>query len=156
MFHALMHHPFMERLRKPCYGDAAKLIPRLTVGGIFARYGYMKFTMGIGGVAGYFGKLGIPAPGVLAPFVAGLELFGGILLMLGFATRLIGFLLSATMLVAIGTAFGWKFSKAELELLLGVVALSLSLSDGGAYSLDAWLLARSRKAHASALPAVKA
>jgi len=51
-------------------------------------------------VTGYFGDLGIPAPGLMAPLISGLELGGGILLTVGLASRLIAFLLMCNMLVA--------------------------------------------------------
>jgi putative oxidoreductase len=48
----------------------------------------------------FFSSLGIPAPGIMAPFISCLEFFGGILLLVGLGTRLIAFLLSGNMLVA--------------------------------------------------------
>ena len=51
-------------------------------------------------VKDFFSTLGIPAPGVMAPFVSCLEFFGGILLIVGLCTRLIGLLLAGNMLVA--------------------------------------------------------
>ena len=35
-----------------------------------------------------FSQLGIPAPQILAPFVSGVEFFGGILLLIGLMTRI--------------------------------------------------------------------
>src|SRR5271156_2884410 len=51
-------------------------------------------------VTGFFTSLGIPLPSVNAPFIAGLELVGGILIMLGLGSRLLALLLAADMLVA--------------------------------------------------------
>ena len=51
-------------------------------------------------VRDFFSSLGIPAPGVMAPFISCLEFFGGILLIAGLGTRLIGLLLAGNMLVA--------------------------------------------------------
>lgn len=51
-------------------------------------------------VTNYFATLGIPFPGLNAPFVAGLELVGGMLLVVGLASRPIGLMLSVNMLVA--------------------------------------------------------
>jgi len=55
-------------------------------------------------VTGFFASLGIPFPGLNAPFVAGLEFAGGILLILGLASRPIALLLTGNMLVAYLTA----------------------------------------------------
>lgn len=55
-------------------------------------------------IAGFFGSLNIPLPGVAAPCIATLECVGGILLILGLGTRLVAFLLSCNMLVAFWTA----------------------------------------------------
>lgn len=55
-------------------------------------------------VTEFFGSLGIPAPGINATFVAGLEFVGGILLILGLGSRLISLLLTANMLMAFVTA----------------------------------------------------
>jgi putative oxidoreductase len=48
----------------------------------------------------FFASLGIPAPGLVEPAVSCLELLGGILLIVGLASRLTGFLLACDMFVA--------------------------------------------------------
>src|SRR5580692_9825254 len=55
-------------------------------------------------VTSFFESLNLPAPGLTAHFVSGLELVGGILLILGLATRLTGLVLTVNMLVAYWTA----------------------------------------------------
>ena len=55
-------------------------------------------------VTAYFASLGIPLPGLNAPFVAGLEFAGGLLLILGLGSRPIALLLTGDMLVAYLTA----------------------------------------------------
>lgn len=55
-------------------------------------------------VTDFFTSLNLPAPGVTAHFVAGLEFFGGILLILGLGSRLIGLVLTVNMLAAYWTA----------------------------------------------------
>jgi putative oxidoreductase len=55
-------------------------------------------------IADYFTSLNIPFPAASAHFIAGLEFFGGLLLILGLGTRLVGLLLAANMLVAYWTA----------------------------------------------------
>ncbi len=55
-------------------------------------------------VIGFFTDLGIPAPALNAAFVSGLELGGGLLLMLGLASRPIAFMMTINMLVAYITA----------------------------------------------------
>src|SRR5438105_11616596 len=85
----------------PLYPAYGIFIVRITTGALFAVHGYQKFAGGIGGVVGFFSKLGLPAPGLLAPFIAGLELIGGILLILGVGTRWISVLYGCAML---GTA----------------------------------------------------
>jgi len=68
---------------------------RVMTGLLFAVHGYQKFAAGIGGVVGFFAKIAIPLPGLMAPFIATLELVGGILLILGLATRVLGCLFAA-------------------------------------------------------------
>ena len=55
-------------------------------------------------MSGFFASLGIPFPAFNAHFIAGLEFFGGLLLILGLASRLTGLLLAGNMLVAYWTA----------------------------------------------------
>ncbi len=51
-------------------------------------------------VTAYFTDLGIPAPGIATPLISALELAGGILLVLGLASRLIALLLTCNMIAA--------------------------------------------------------
>src|SRR5207248_1715352 len=64
----------------------------------------------------FFRSLGIPAPELQAPFVAGLELVGGSLLLLGLFSRLLAAPLIGTMVVAIATA-----KKDDIESLTDVL-----------------------------------
>jgi len=75
------------------------LFVRLYWGWQFAQTGWGKLH-NLSHVKEFFGSLGIPAPGVMAPFVSCLEFFGGILLIVGLGTRLIGLMLAGNMLVA--------------------------------------------------------
>jgi putative oxidoreductase len=58
----------------------------------------------IDGFTGLFVNLNIPFPAFNAHFIAGLEFFGGILLMIGLGTRLVAVLMICNMLVAYWTA----------------------------------------------------
>jgi putative oxidoreductase len=122
----------------PLYPGYGIFIVRITMGALFAVHGYQKFAGGIGGVVSFFSKLGVPAPGVLAPFVAGLELVGGILLILGVATRWISALFACEMLVT--TVFvqipakGWN--GADLDRMLLAAALLFILAGPGALAVQ--------------------
>jgi putative oxidoreductase len=89
-------------LHPPVTGPRATMIIRFMAGGVFFWEGMLKFVYVNQGV-GRFTKLGIPFPLVTAPFVGCLEIVGGLLLMLGFATRLITIPFIVEMLVAIAS-----------------------------------------------------
>jgi putative oxidoreductase len=79
------------------------LVVRLYWGWQFMETGWGKLT-DIGKVVGFFTELGIPAPALNAYFVSALEFGGGVLLILGFGSRLIALPLVIDMLVAYITA----------------------------------------------------
>src|SRR5580693_1164989 len=54
-------------------------------------------------VIGFFTSLGIPAPAANAYFVSGLECFGGLLLIVGLASRPLALMVAISMCVAYGT-----------------------------------------------------
>src|SRR5579884_2087334 len=76
---------------------------RLFWGWQFMLTGWGKFHR-IPGVIDFFRSLGIPAPAFNAYFVSGLELVGGVLLMLGLVSRWIALPLTIDMIVAYATA----------------------------------------------------
>jgi putative oxidoreductase len=55
-------------------------------------------------VSEFFASLGLPAPGATATFVATFEFVGGILLIVGLASRLVGLMLAVDMFMAYVTA----------------------------------------------------
>lgn len=130
--------------------DVGFLILRIVVGVIFMYHGYPKLPLpnspmgGPKGFGGFLGQMGIPFPGLMAWVVALVEFVGGFLLILGFATRLIGLLLAINMVVAIWKAkigvmkvgfmaqqaTGWEFDFA----LLGA-SLALFFAGPGQFAL---------------------
>jgi putative oxidoreductase len=115
---------------------------RFMMGLLFAVHGYQKFASGLGTVAGGFAKMSIPAPQVLGPFIAGLELIGGICLIIGLLTRLFGLLFICEMIVTtvwiqIPTR-GWNGS--DLDRMLLAAGFLLLLAGPGRLAIDQlWL-----------------
>jgi len=75
------------------------LIVRLYWGWQLAQSGWGKLH-NIDKVTEFFTSLGLPAPGLTAHFIASLEFVGGVLLILGLASRLIALALTINMIVA--------------------------------------------------------
>lgn len=124
------------------------LLARLTLGVIFAESGWGKLH-NLPKVIAFFTELGIPAPSIQAPFVAGVEFVGGLLLFVGLFTRVAALPLSATMLVAIATAkMGDVHSIDDLaglsEWAYFVLLMWLAWEGAGKVSLDA-LISRHKK-----------
>jgi len=96
---------FYEKLI--CFGEFFQslilLALRLVAGYGLHVAGCAKFD-NIGNVAGFFHKLGIIMPEYSAYLVASVECVGGILLLVGFASRLVSIPLAITMIVALLTA----------------------------------------------------
>ena len=128
-------------------GDDPKLreiglaLLRIILGVVFFAHGYLKFfKMGVDGVVGFFTSLGIPAPTVAAWGVTMLEMVGGVALILGIFTPVLGVLFAIEMAGVIFFAKrgqGFMGPKGyEFELTLLVASLALALSGPGAFSLD--------------------
>jgi len=79
------------------------LVVRLYWGWQLVQTGWGKLH-NIAKITTFFTSLSIPFPALNAHFIAGLEFFGGILLILGLGTRLVGLLMAANMFVAYWTA----------------------------------------------------
>lgn len=119
---------------------------RGTVGWVFLQSGWGKLH-NLEGVVAFFESLGIPFPALQAPFVAGVEFVGGLLLLLGLGTRLVALPLVGVMVVAIATAL-----RSDLETvsdLFGlsefgyiVMLVSLFVFGAGSLSLDALIRRR--------------
>lgn len=128
------------------------LLVRLYWGWQFLESGWGKLH-GLSHVIQYFTSLNIPAPQIAAPCVALLEFLGGLLLILGLGTRLVGLLLTANMLVAYITAdregFTSLFSADATKFYTAdpfpflVAALIMLVFGAGVFSLD-HVLARRR------------
>jgi putative oxidoreductase len=92
----------LERVATPLQSPLL-LAVRLYWGWQFAQTGWGKLH-NLERVTAFFTHLGIPAPGINAPFIGTLEFVGGILLALGLGSRFIALLLTCNMLVAYLTA----------------------------------------------------
>ena len=79
------------------------LAVRLYWGWQFVQDGWGKLNH-LAKVTDFSTSLGLPAPGLTAAFIGGLELAGGILLAIGLGSRLISMLLTGNMLMAYITA----------------------------------------------------
>src|SRR2546427_12678916 len=132
------------------------LVPlRLVVGLVFAVHGAQKlFVFGLGGAAGFMAKVGIPLPSVAEVVVIGVEILGGLALILGLGTRLAAALLAIDMVVAIlvvrlaaGFVGGYEF-----ELTLLAASLSLALLGGGPVTVRQVFARRAQAAGHGASP----
>jgi len=144
--------------RVQSHAPAATIIIRTMVGAVFLSEGIQKFLDPATRGAGRFVKIGIPFPEVMGPFVGGVEIVCGALVLAGLVARLAVVPLIINMLVAIVSTkvpillghgfwgFGLKsvssygfFSMAheartDFAMLLG--SLFLLLAGSGPWALD--------------------
>ena len=100
-------------------GANANILIRLAVGGVFLNEGILKFLDPAANAAGRFAGIGLPHPEILGPFVAAVEILGGLLVILGLLSRWAAFALFIDISVAIFTT--------KIPILLGHAYLGLSL-----------------------------
>ena len=129
----------------------APLVTRLVMGQAYYQTGSGKIE-NFARTVGFFSDLGIPFPQANAFFVSRLEFWGGLLLLVGLATRLVALGLASTMVVALATADRATFLAAlrgagdagltDVTSFVFLLFLTwLALTGPGAVSLDA-LVAR--------------
>ena len=126
---------------------------RLGVAAIFLSTGYDKLFGAPAKWLAWFPKQGFPS--YFAYIAGSLELFGGILLILGLLTRVIGLLLAIQMAIAV-----WKVSLPHsgihnvegygLPLMLGVACFALFTVGAGILSVDGATFERGDKTKARA------
>ena len=119
---------------------------RVAVAAVFINHGRQKlFVYGFAGVTGAFTQMGVPFPGVMGPLIGLLEFFGGIALVVGFLTRLLGVAFALDMLGAILLVQLKKgFSGYEFEFLLLAASAALFLTGAGRFSVDAFIADRDK------------
>jgi putative oxidoreductase len=128
--------------------DLGLLIARIVLGAIFAAHGAQKiWEWGITATSQNFAGMGVPMPEIAAPAIAGLELVGGIALVLGVLTPWAGILLAldmlgAALLVHVGAGVFVDGGGWELVGALGAGALVLAATGAGRISLDHALVGR--------------
>ena len=115
---------------------------RIVAGVILVTSGWQKWAKGLTSTTEAFAKMGIPAPSVAVPFVAGLELFGGALLLVGLFTRVLGLLFAVQFVVITfyvkSLAEGLGPLRLDLMMLAG--SLLLLFAGPGRAAIDrAWL-----------------
>lgn len=130
------------------HAPRAVILIRILAGSVFLSEGIQKFLFPMELGVGRFEKIGIPYPDLLAPFVGGCEIFGGILLLLGLLTRPACGLLLCIMFAAITTTklpllvrdgFWSMAHEARTDWSMIVSLLFLLVVGAGPWSLDAKL-----------------
>lgn len=118
----------------------APLFARIVVGWEFLWTGWGKLTH-LPLATENFANWGVPMPQLLAPFVSGIEFFGGLFLLLGLLTRISAGALGVVMIVAVRAA-QWDdvdslFTLVGLEEVMYLaIFLWLAIAGPGVISLD--------------------
>ncbi|MGH8221601.1 MAG: DoxX family protein [Woeseiaceae bacterium] len=120
--------------------EHAALLLRAALGSMFIAHGLLKlFVFTLPGTVQFFEQVGLP--GFLAYVVTGTEVAGGILLILGIATRWVSLALLPVLLGAVSVHFGagWLFTNPtggwEYPAFLTVAAVVQALLGDGAHAL---------------------
>ena len=131
----------------PAQQQLGLAIVRIVTGIVFAAHGGQKlFVYGFAGVTGAFTQMGVPMPGIIGPFIALLEFFGGLALIIGLLSRLAALglafdMIGAILLVHLKGGFvlpaGYEFA-----LILFAASLAVAIGGPGALSADAAIAGR--------------
>ncbi|HEU4661138.1 MAG TPA: DoxX family protein [Pseudolabrys sp.] len=118
--------------------DTVAFLSRLFMSSLFILYGYFKLT-GYAGTVAYMTKLGLPS--FFAALAVIIELGGGILILLGYQTRLVSYGLAIYVIIASFIAHRHFADPGQLSNFMKNMAivggfLAMAASGGGALSLD--------------------
>ncbi|ORI27107.1 DoxX family protein [Rhodococcus sp. 1168] len=124
------------------FRDVATLVARIGLGIVFIAHGWQKLNAnGLDATKAGFDGMGVPLPGLSAYFATFVELIGGVALVLGIFTPIVGILLFVDMLGAflfvhydMGVFVGE--GGYELVVALGVGSLLSAAVGAGRFSLD--------------------
>jgi len=136
----------LRLLLTPASGSAGvtATVVRLAAGAVFLGFGQSKFVHHAREVRA-FDRYGLPAPELFTYAIGSVELVGGVLLVLGLATRLVALALAGNMIGAIAT--GGRVDGGFVNLVLAPLLLLgmgfLVWAGAGRWSLDE-VLARRR------------
>ena len=119
----------------------AALLLRLSLGVMFIAHSvYLKaFVFTLPGTAQFFQSIGLP--GIFAYLVFAAEAVGGVMLIIGYRTRLVALLLVPVLLGAAWVHWpnGWLFNAPnggwEYPVFLALASLVMALLGDGAYSI---------------------
>ncbi len=133
----------------------ATALLRVSLGVMFVAHSVVLkyYTYSLAGTADFFASIGLPA--VLAYVVFSMEAIGGLLLILGVASRWVSLALLPILIGAVWahSGFGWVFSNAnggwEYPLYLVVLAVAQAMLGDGAFALGSKLTAVRRVAVAA-------
>ncbi|MCM3567951.1 DoxX family protein [Neobacillus mesonae] len=121
--------------------EIGAVILRVILGITFFIHGLAKFQGGIGNTAGWFDSIGIP--GFMAYVVAGIELVGGIALVIGLGTRIVSSLFVLLMIgaiikvkLAVGFLGNGQMAGYELDLAFLTMALFLAINGSKQLAVD--------------------
>jgi putative oxidoreductase len=122
------------------HADQAALVGRLFYSSLYILYGYFKLT-GYTGTVGYMAKQGLPAPELFAALAVIIELGGGLLMLIGYQTRLVALGLAIYVFVAAFIAhahFGDGNQMSHFFKNMAIIGGSLAFVafGAGAYSVD--------------------
>ena len=120
--------------------NATELLARILLSFMFIMSGFSKIS-GYAATQGYMDSMGVP--GMLLPLVIALELGGGILLLVGFQTRIMallfaGFCLSSAYLFHFKPDDQMQMISFMKNIAIAGGMLLLVIYGAGAWSVDAW------------------
>lgn len=139
-----VRHPMLRRVLRTTAPPATVLI-RLMVGAVFLSEGIQKFLF-YGRGSGRFVEIGLPAPELLGPFVGGVEIVAGTLVLLGLLTRVAAVPLLVIMVVALASTkwpilmergFWAAAHEARTDWSMFLGSLLLLIEGAGPWSFDA-------------------
>jgi putative oxidoreductase len=123
------------------WGDPVLLFLRVATGLVFLTHGWQKLQAGTELTSAFLNTLGFPAPELLAVLLIGVEIVGGLALIIGAYTRLAAKLTGIVAIIALLTVHVSKGYSAtsggyEYVLLLVAACAVLLVMGGGKWSVD--------------------
>jgi putative oxidoreductase len=123
------------------HSDQAALIGRLLYALMFLVFGYGKITA-YAGTVNYMSSLGLPAPSLFSLLAIAIEIVGGLLMLVGYETRIVALGLAIYVLVAAFIGHSQLSGVNQFQHFMKNIAivggsLAFVAFGAGAYSLDA-------------------